>query len=674
MWLVKVANDGKQRVVVPQDTLVASAQSLRATVHSLRVSHDRQIAARFSGVGAKSVSERAKETNIKEAAFATMKAQYNDAFYKLLAAEDTEVYVNCKSEDSNRTKLEEYDRPLEDVLGITAYPEDGDVALTAAQMQHVDPVLCGHSSVAEATAATDHTCASMLEDCIHLQRLIWHVLHGIDPNPEHIIVRFSNSLLSYFGVSTNYVVLYKSGQHKYMAYEDKKWEFNAANNTVYNGIKKELYTRNTNHPSKFGTGYKSSNGYSVSVWPAPHVTFNDNGDPCFTVGNTSTKITTVTVTPNGFVNNALYMPWAANVAARKTFVDLDVFRPDAFGFDDAIPVSVDDIDNTDFCLELSKGCPTDDEDFARNFVHLTKLRGAELDPAVQTVGMMQSTNPRKRKRIETAEYIAKLKTAYSHLKSKLSGLADFSGTITTREIEQSRTQLTELRENSTTADTTKKHIVTALIRLADLEIKPEKLRWSVGVRGSPLLTALEVALAYTHNQLEVQHLTFAGWHYGALCADSGRQETSSAWIARSLLTNNQIDKPKSVDDYAKGLYKPVCVNIRGCETYGVTTVCAAAGLFVKTAAYDNALTQLRLTALNVNDVDANKWQDALTNNPDGGGTSFAYKLNTAHAFLQSTATATEKWHDKRVLYELQTRLHWVVSAWFPSDNIKYERS
>ena len=201
MWYVRIDNaDLKKRTIMPQCNF-SSAQSLRAIVHSLRVSHDRQIAARFSGVEAKSVSERAKETNIKEAAYATMRAQYNDFFYRAISEGGKyDLHIRATSEQGT-VKIEPYDIPLEDVLGITSFPEDGAVSLTAAQAQHVNPVLCGYKSTAEASAATDHTPATMVEDCRHHQRLIWHLLHGIDPDPQYIIVtacRQATFLLSAF--------------------------------------------------------------------------------------------------------------------------------------------------------------------------------------------------------------------------------------------------------------------------------------------------------------------------------------------------------------------------------------------------------------------------------------------------------------------------------------------
>ena len=264
-------------------------------------------------------------------------------------------------------------------------------------------------------------------------------------------------------------------------------------------------------------------------------------------------------------------------------------------------------------------------------------------------------------------WIKTYRNAYAYLKGKLPALTDF----TTCELQGDSNEINKANTSITThyaspgADTTHKDKV--LARLARPRRWPTaKLRWAVGVRGSPLLTAIEVALAYAHNQLAVHQLTFAGWHYGALCADSGRQETSSAWVNKDLLTlHNKSPDGFNVSDYTKGLYKAVYVNVRGCETYGVTTVCAAAKHFQTTPAYTNALTQLRMTALHSCRVTDAKWEMGLKDDKEGGGTSFAYKINTAHAFLQSTATATEKWHDKRVLFELQTRLLWVVSAWFP---------
>ena len=414
MWLVRVADKGGDRTVVPRDTLAASAQSLRATVHSLRVSHDRQIAARFSGVGAKSVSDRAKETNIKEAAFATMRDQYNAAFYKLLEKKRITVTVNLNGGESAGVSLQEYDRPLEDVLEITSYPEDGDVSLTAAQMQHVDPVLCGHSSVVEATAATDHTCASMVEDCVHLQRLIWHVLHGIDPEPAHIFVK-SDYGAHATGIWT--YLLAKRGQVYRIvdaaAAQVKNIVYTPATGvlviTLTNGDHM-AFERKVKLPTRYGNNYvEKKDDYSfgttmAAIWPAPHIVLTDDGTPAYidkddnkTAFNNS-WFEASPVNPDGIISGALYVPWAANVAARKTFVDLDVFRPDAFGFDDAFPVDVGTIDNTKFVNALKNGCPSNEEELRTNFVHLTKLRGAELDPSAQTVGMMQNTVSRKRRR------------------------------------------------------------------------------------------------------------------------------------------------------------------------------------------------------------------------------------------------------------------------------------
>ena len=94
MWLVQF--DSKtSRTLVPQDTWVSSG-SIRAIVHSMRTSHDRQIAARFSGVGAKSAAERTKEQGIKDVAYPAMQEQYESAFTHLLANTDANYVVKKK--------------------------------------------------------------------------------------------------------------------------------------------------------------------------------------------------------------------------------------------------------------------------------------------------------------------------------------------------------------------------------------------------------------------------------------------------------------------------------------------------------------------------------------------------------------------------------------------------
>ena len=304
--------------------------------------------------------------------------------------------------------------------------------------------------------------------------------------------------------------------------------------------------------------------------------------------------------------NLFYAPFAARLVSdyagepgeedTHELPKLPLFQPDAWCFRDAAPKPIADIDKTIFVQKLRESCPQDAEALQTGFVKVTRVRGAELDPSLDTMGMMQYVHPKRL--------------------SEEGGFSD------------------------------------------------GKFQWAVGVRGSPFMTAFEVAVHAVHHKLTVEQLQFNGFHYGDLCASTGRQETSTAWVPDATCLNHEKTTNDNIKGLTSAMFKRIVINVRGCELYGKTTTCATANRYKLTLAYFAANQHLQSVAHDLG-VTAQEWDGMvkIRNDEAKSGSTFNYKLNVAHAYMASTATATEKWHDGRVLPILKDRVVSLVRRW-----------
>jgi hypothetical protein len=642
-WLTKSALDTYEwtdvgveklytnRKIHPMHYTNVTNTRIRDLIHKMRVKHDNLIKVQFDGMGAKTATDQTRDESVKIAAYSTMRAEYEQKFRDFLQTHVVD-YAR-KSDDRVKTRVNEYET-LGDFLKFLDDPSDTHLAVNAAVLQHLDPVLCGFSNTIDGVAATSRTTETMNGDVAHLANLIWHTAHAVaveDTGNYILWVKYTSSDNS----SETQVVIMTQGKAKFKKnlvngeLTLDRGELTVKYNTGEQKKAKKQVPQLQQMCSSTWTATLSDASYVIAFGPYPYTADNrwyceksgvftgeeldpqrtDNASHLFKSQSAYVAITSdyclekLSGVAHKFLwdknsskrmlPDVLYLSSGYNFTQTLHTLNVRVLlTPTSYVFPDAVPIDHDDIVFTKSGASLA--IPSTD-----THVRVWKNAKVQHDVQLPIIGMMGH----KRKR-DTEE--------------------------------------------------------------------PE-MKWSVGVRGSPFLTAMEVTLNVIHNGIPLSNLEFGGFHYGVLNADTGLQETSTALLPeRSLhdvIRAQKAEHIKRLGDVVmpneeSPFYMPARVNVRGCDVYGMTTTCCIANFFTKTPALHAAEsvigTFLRkhtppLTAAAIDFMYANKRMCPSPTERE--------KLLAAHAYALGTAQATDKWHDEKVLSRLESRLRILISAW-----------
>ena len=624
------ALQNNRKVHAMHHTTSVSETSIRTLIHKMRVTHDNLIKVQFNGMGAKTASEQTRDESVKIAAYSTMRAAYEKAFEEL----KTKSVISLRAKDETvATDISDF-TSLADFIKYYDDPSDDNLAVNAAALQHLDPVLCGFSNTVDGIAATSRTNETMEGDVSHLANLIWHTTHAIaDNNGINYILWVEQRTAR--GATTSFFMDMQAGNAR-----SSTIQLQLSGQTLHmtRGSSTAAAARQLSRVdqmcSSTWTGNLDGDAYTIAFGPYPHVYegrwyCEDRGTifSSLSVQDKPSISHLFKTTSNATVNYIAVTP-AKCIACSETSMDhklkwtnietkrllpdvlypasgyhftqtqhtLDVkvlLTPDSYVITDAVPIDQHEMALTSSGSSLS--IPTTD-----NHLRVWKCAGVQHDAQLPIIGMMG----RKR-----------------------------------------RTDASE-----------------------------PTMKWSVGVRGSPFLTAMEVTLNVVHHGIPIHSLEFGGFHYGVLNADTGLQETSTALLSEESLKAARVINSKDVK-HRKDLvgvllpfedspfYAPAQVNVRGCDVYGMTTTCSIENHFTETPAL--------LTAMAVVDMFLRQHTPPLTQEAITYLKKYEHmytptkreKLLAAHAYALGTAQATDKWHDEKVLSRLESQLRSLIAAW-----------
>ena len=645
------------RKIHPMQQHGVTASSIRDKIHKLRVEHDNVIAVQFTGMAAKSAVGREREESITLAAYSTLRAGYEAAFKNL---KSTHRLYKDKNPAPVQTPVNSFES-LSDFLEFDGGVEETTLATTAASLQHLDPILCGFSSVIEGVAATSRTDDTMEGDRDHLERLIWHTAHAVGTSGKD---------QSYIMCVTITPTIPTTPTHSTVKYIQIN---NTAAEVEHDGQKVYLTLESAANIQRIKLKYKPAGGTETGA----------NGQHSGTEGTVDmySEIWGFTWAEASCTVKVAFGP--VPEAARAGGWYYDNVYDSATGTDvlvDNMGYLFKSASNSRYCIvdptKILDACSTKQTGPVKNHMFAwtqpgpwtKRMLDCVLYPASGHAFISEKGSMNVKALLTPEALVIKDTVPIGH--DEL--------TYTAYATPDTEIDYVDVWRNSSVPYDANLPIVGMMSmrkkrkRTSKGTSGPPTMTWSVGVRGSPFLTAMEVVLNMVHYGFALTDLRFGGFHYGVLCANTGLQETSTARVrfdGQSDALNKALEGCTRVTEATKGspMYAPARVNVRGCDVYGMSTTCCIKDYYEKTPEYDAAELVLNTFLQKHTPPITSEGIKYMTSTPplkNMGNTTWDTKMRAAHAYALGTDQATDRWHDEKVLSRLEYRLQSIVSAWF----------